>query len=178
MKIDLGCGQKKREGYIGVDILNVPGVDVIHDLNVFPYPFRDNIAEEIWMDNVLEHLNDPVKVMEEVYRISCNNARIVISVPYFRSFYAVIDPTHKHLFGVYWFNYFDPSHPFHSRYRYTEAKFKLEKLEFDREFKGGRMKIRHKLLVKLAEKYPYFYEARLSHLLPLNSLTFYLTAKK
>lgn len=83
MKIDLGCGQKKREGYIGVDILNVPGVDVIHDLNVFPYPFRDNIAEEIWMDNVLEHLNDPVKVMEEVYRISCNNARIVISVPYF-----------------------------------------------------------------------------------------------
>jgi hypothetical protein len=116
--------------------------------------------------------------MEEIYRISRNGARVVVSVPYFRSFYATIDPTHKNFFGVQWFNYFDPSHLFYSRYGYTKTQFRLDRLEFDREFKNGTMSLYHKLLVMLAEKYPCSYEARISHLLPLNSLTFYLTAVK
>lgn len=178
MKIDFGCGQRKKEGYVGVDALSLPGVDVVHDLNIFPYPFEDSAADDIWIDNVLEHLDNPLKVMEEIYRISKNGAKVVVSVPYFRSFYATIDPTHKNFFGVWWFSYFDPSHPFHSRYRYTEARFNLDRIEFDREFKGGIMKLRHKLLVMLAEKHPYAYESRISHLFPLNSLTFYLNAVK
>jgi predicted SAM-dependent methyltransferase len=178
MKIDFGCGQRKKEGYVGVDALSIPGVDVVHDLNIFPYPFEDNSADDIWMDNVLEHLDNPLKVMEEIYRISKNDAKVLISVPYFRSFYATIDPTHKNYFGVWWFNYFDPSHPFHSRYGYTKAQFRLDRLEFDREFKIEKMSLHHKLLAMLAEKYPYSYEARISHLLPLNSLTFYLNAVK
>jgi SAM-dependent methyltransferase len=178
MKIDFGCGQQKKNGYVGVDTLSLPGVDVVHDLNIIPYPFEDSVACDIWLDNVLEHLNNPLKVMEEIYRISRNDAKVIVGVPYFRSFYSIIDPTHKNFFGVYWFSYFDPSHPFHSRYKYTEAQFKLDRLEFDREFKSGTMKIGHKLLVKFAEKYPYSYEARLSHLLPLNSLTFYLSVVK
>ena len=178
MKIDFGCGQRKKEGYVGVDALSLPGVDVVHDLNILPYPFEDNAAYDTWMDNVLEHLDNPLKVMEEIYRISRNGAKVVVGVPYFRSFYATIDPTHKNFFGVWWFNYFDPSHPFHSRYGYTKAQFRLDKLEFDREFKIGKMSLHHKLLVMLAEKYPYSYEARISHLFPLSSLTFYLTVIK
>lgn len=178
MKIDFGCGQRKKEGYVGVDALSLPGVDIVHDLNIFPYPFEDNTADDSWMDNVLEHLDNPLKAMEEIYRISKNDAKVIVAVPYFRSFYATIDPTHKNFFGSHWFNYFDPAHPFYSRYRYTEAQFTLDRIEFDREFKSGTMKLCHKLLVMLAEKYPYSYEARISHLFPLNSLTFYLTSVK
>jgi SAM-dependent methyltransferase len=178
MKIDFGCGQRKKGGYVGVDALSLPGVDIVHDLNIFPYPFEDSAADDIWMDNILEHLDNPLKVMEEIYRISRNEAKVVVSVPYFRSFYATIDPTHKCFFGVWWFNYFDPSHPFHNRYAYTKAQFRLDRLEFDREFKNGTMRLLNKLLVRLAEKYPYSYEARISHLFPLNSLTFYLTSVK
>jgi len=178
MKIDFGCGQRKKEGYVGVDALSLPGVDVVHDLNDIPYPFEDNAVDDTWMDNVLEHLDNPLKVMEEIYRISRDGAKVVVGVPYFRSFHATIDPTHKNFFGVWWFNYFDPSHPFHTRYGYTKAQFRLDQLEFDRESKSGAMRLHHKLLVMFAERYPQSYEARISHLLPLNSITYFLTAIK
>ncbi len=178
MKIDFGCGQKKKEGYIGVDMRQLPGVDIVHDMNNAPYPFADSVADQILMDNVLEHLDDPLRVMEEIYRISADGGQVVVSVPYFRSFYAVIDPTHKNFFGVWWFNYFDPSHQFHSRYGYTTAQYRLDRLEFDREYKNASPRFHHNLLIKFAEKYPYSYEANISHLFPLNSLTFYLTVIK
>lgn len=176
MKINIGCGGQEKEGFIGIDILQFPGVDIVHDLNVFPYPFKDDEIDEIWMDQVLEHLSDPLKVVEELYRISKNDAAITIGVPYFRSFYATIDPTHKNFFGLNWFNYFDPNHYICQRYKYSEAQFNITKIEFDREFiKAGFF---HKKLVYFAQKHPMFYESKLSHLLPLNSLTFYLKVIK
>jgi predicted SAM-dependent methyltransferase len=63
MKLNLGCGLKRIEGFTGVDIIKTPAVDVVHNLDVFPYPFADNSAEEIIMDNVLEHLDDVIKVL-------------------------------------------------------------------------------------------------------------------
>ncbi len=176
MKLDIGCGGSKKEGYLGVDQLFLPGVDIIHDLNKFPYPFSDGLVDEIWMDQVLEHLDQPVKVIEELYRICRDGALITIGVPYFRSFYSVIDPTHKNFFSTYWFNYFDPAHSFSKRYQYSKSKFKVKKIEFDREYlKKGLL---HKFIVGLAEKHPNFYETRISHFYPLNSLTFYLEVIK
>ncbi len=177
IKIDIGCGTSKKNGFIGVDILKLDNVDIQHDLNIIPYPFKDSAVDEIWMDQVLEHLNNPLEVVNELYRIAKNGAIITIGVPYFRSFYATIDPTHRNFFGINWFNYFDPSHIFQQKYQYSQAKFKLEKLEFDREFKKD-MRFWHKRLVRFAEKHPSFYEAKISHLIPLNSLTFYLRTLK
>jgi len=178
-KLDLGCGQSKKEGFIGVDILPFDNVDIVHDLKKFPYPFEDNVVDEIWMDNVLEHIPNPIKVVEEIYRIAKPDCKITISVPYFRSMYAFIDPTHVNFFGYFWFAYFDPTHIFNQRYNYSKATFKIEKIIFDREWleKDG-YSFSKKLLVKLASKKPEFYETRLSHLFPFNSLTFYLLAIK
>lgn len=153
-------------------------MDVAHNLKVFPYPFADNEIDEIWMDQILEHLPEPLRVMEEIYRISKNGTKITVGVPYFRSFYAVIDPTHKNLFSTNWFFYFDPEHQFFQKYRYTKAKFKVDRVEFDREFKNSKIGFFHKVMIKIAERYMQFYEARLSHIYPLNSLTFYLTVLK
>lgn len=177
LKIDIGCGSSKKEGFIGIDIIQLDGVDIIHDLNQIPYPFEISTVDEIWMDNVLEHLEKPMIVIEEIYRICKNHARITIAVPYFRSFYAIIDPTHRNFFGVNWFNYFDPSHLFNEKYQYSKAKFQVEKIEFDREWKGN-MKFFHKMLVRFAEKHPMKYEGKLSHIFPLNSLTYHLTVIK
>ena len=66
-KIDFGCGSSKKEGYIGVDILSMPGVDIVHNLAQFPYPFEDNEIDEIWMDQVLEHIPNPLLVIEELF---------------------------------------------------------------------------------------------------------------
>jgi len=38
MKLDIGCGWSKRAGFVGMDKRNLPGVDIIHDLEIFPYP--------------------------------------------------------------------------------------------------------------------------------------------
>lgn len=177
-KLDLGCGNSKRNGFIGLDSLPLPAVDVVHDMNVFPYPFADNEIDEIWMDQVLEHLKEPMKVMEEIHRICRNGAKVTIGVPYFRSFYAVIDPTHRNLFGVSWFSYFNPDHEFFKKYCYTSAQFAVERIEFDREFTKCRLGRLHNFMIRFAEKRPEYYEARFSHLYPLNSLTFYLSVVK
>ena len=177
MKLDIGCGASKKIGFVGVDILKLAGVDVIHDLNTFPYPFEDSTVTEVWMDQVLEHVIDPLKVVEEIYRITTNDAKITIGVPYFRSFYATIDPTHRSFFGTNWFNYFDPNHILNQRYKYSESKFKVCKIEFDREFTHN-AGFFHKRLIKFAQNKTSFYESKLSHLLPLNSLTFHLQTIK
>ena len=176
MKLDIGCGSSKKEGYMGVDKLALPGVDVRHDLEIFPYPFATGSVDEIWMDQVLERLNNPVRVIEELYRICKNGASITIGVPYFRSFYAVIDQTHKNFFSVHWFDYFDPSNPFSERYQYSHAKFRIERIEFDREFVKKRFI--HKMATGFANKHMSLYEAKMSHLYPLNSLTFHLEVIK
>lgn len=177
-KVDFGCGSSKKCGFIGVDILAMPGVDIVHNLSEFPYPFRDDEIDEVWMDNVLEHIPSPIKVVEELHRICKSGAKIHIGVPYFRSAYSVIDPTHVNFFGVFWFNYFDPTHRFQSKYKYSNAKFNIDNIQFDRESKGKGINIFRKCLVRYAEKNLETYEMRLSHLLPLDSLTFHLTVLK
>lgn len=178
-RLDLGCGNKVREGFIGVDRLPLPGVQVVHDLNIFPYPFRDSEIDEIWMDNVLEHVKDPVRAMEEVFRISRNRAEVTVSVPFFRSAYAFIDPTHKNFFSAHWFAYFDPRHVFCERYAYSSARFLVRRIQFDRERQEtGCLGLLRRVVVRWAEKDPWFYEQRVSHVYPLDSLTFYLTVMK
>jgi predicted SAM-dependent methyltransferase len=177
-KLDLGCGSSKKEGYLGLDSLSLPGVDIVHDLSVFPYPFADNEIDEVWMDQVLEHIPTPIKVVEELYRICKKGAKIHIGVPYFRSAYSAIDPTHVNFFGVFWFNYFDPSHKFQQKYQYSIAKFNIDKIEFDRESKGKKVGFLRSKIINYAEKNLESYELRWSHLYPLNSLTYHLSVIK
>jgi predicted SAM-dependent methyltransferase len=177
MKLDIGCGQSKRAGFVGLDILPLPGVDVVHDLNAFPYPFEDSTFEEIWADQVLEHVQNPLRTVEEIWRIATPDSVVRIGVPYFRSHYAVIDPTHRNFFGVQWFDYFDPSKELCARYAYSASRFQIVSIEFDREFKQD-MSWHHRFVARYAERRPLKYEASLSHLYPLNSLTFTLKARK
>ena len=89
--------------------------------------------------------------------------------------YATIDPTHVNFFGVNWFNYFDPKHKFQQKMQYSTAKMSVKSITFDREWLFPKSHgFFHGLLIKFANKYPYKYEARLSHILPLSSLTFNL----
>lgn len=136
IKLDLGCGARKRPGFIGVDIRLLPGVDVVHDLRNFPYPYPDNSVDEILMDNVIEHFEEPIRIMEEIYRITKNGSKICIFTPYFRSHYAFNDPTHRHFFGVSSFDYYDPSRIYGRLYKYSHATFKIISVEFDKKWEG------------------------------------------
>ncbi len=104
--LDVGCGLRKRPGAVGVDVNPRSQADVVHDLDRFPYPFPDNYFDEIICDNALEHLDDVLKVMEELHRIAKPSALLTIVVPYYPHQQAHTDPTHRHFFGVHSFDYF------------------------------------------------------------------------
>lgn len=169
--LDLGCGKKKRSGSIGVDYSDRHDADVIHNLNVFPYPFLDGEIDEIYLDNVLEHLENPMSVMGEVYRISKVGGKIKVIVPYFRSVWAFIDPTHKHFFTVDSFAYYDPNHIICQRYDYVETRFKVERVVFNETLTNGWIK---RMVIKMANRWPHRYEYYFSHLIPLDDITYYL----
>lgn len=169
--LDLGCGKKKRPGAIGVDYSDRHNADVIHDLNIFPYPFDNDSIDQVYLDNVLEHLAEPMRVMEEVYRITKPGGGVKVIVPYFRSEWAFIDPTHKAFYTVDSFAYYDPRHIICQRYDYTSARFLVDKIVFNETLQNRWTK---KLIVRLANKYPNRYECYLSHLYPLDDITYYL----
>ena len=170
--LDLGCGNLKRPGAIGVDCNPDTDADVIHDLNVYPYPFESESFDEINADSVIEHLDDVVKTMEELHRIARSDALVRIVVPYFRGQWAFIDPTHRHYFAAESFSYFDPRHIHSKRYNYSKARFMVERRVFNESVPGKR------LLRRFANWQPVRYEYRLSHLMPLDDLTFYLRVMK
>lgn len=107
MKLDLGCGNKKKEGFIGVDIISMPGVDKVIDLGKYPWPFKDNSIEEIYCSHYIEHTSDLVKFMDEVWRICKNGAKLTFEAPYYTSTFAVQDPTHKRSVSGETFLYFN-----------------------------------------------------------------------
>ena len=53
MKINLGCGRNIMKGYVNVDKIKLRGVDVVHDLDKFPYPFKENSVDEIYARYIL-----------------------------------------------------------------------------------------------------------------------------
>lgn len=173
--LDLGCGNRKRPGAIGIDHNPGTDADVIHSLDVYPYPFEASSFDEIYADNVIEHLNDIVRTMEELHRISKPGGLVKVIVPYFRARWAFIDPTHRHYFTAHSFSYFDPAHVHSKLYNYSPARFSIERIVFN---EGIERSFIFTAIKAIANRWPDRYEHYLSHLFPLDSLTFYLRTLK
>lgn len=122
-KLNAGCGKDIKKGYINLDSAKLPGVDVVHNLDKYPWPFRENSFDEVYCDNVLEHLGSITKPAEEIWRISRNHAKVIVKVPIFPSNYAAADPTHKQFFTYTTFNYFRPEDRLNY---YSKARFKIK----------------------------------------------------
>jgi SAM-dependent methyltransferase len=114
IKLDLGAGTHKTEGYKGVDIVAFEGIDYVYDLTKFPYPADDESINKIITHHTLEHLDwkDVVKLMNECHRILKKDAEIEIIVPLFPSETAVDDPDHKTMFTTETFGRFEPENEF------------------------------------------------------------------
>jgi len=98
MKLNLGCGYKKLDGYVNVDSDALCAPDVLHDLEKFPWPFEDGSADEILLEHVLEHLGRDFSVfasiMKELYRVSAPDGALRILVPHPRHDWFLHDPSH------------------------------------------------------------------------------------
>lgn len=127
MKVNLGAGHDIKNGYVNHDIANIDNINVVHDLNIFPWPWDDKSVDEIIAYDVLEHLNDFMKSMEELYRIMKPGGKLLIQVPYWNSWAAWADPTHKKSFNEFTFHFFDPNSKFNKeRFYYSKSKFEIK----------------------------------------------------
>jgi SAM-dependent methyltransferase len=104
-KLNLGCGQFRKEGYINLDISPLSKADIIHNLEIFPYPFDEDTFDLIEADHLLEHLTNPFGVMSELHRIAKPGGIIHIRVPHFSRGFT--HPEHKRGFDVTFPLYFD-----------------------------------------------------------------------
>ena len=101
--LDIGCGQAKTPGAIGLDINLSSQADVIADVNRRPWPFADECFELIICRHIVEHVDDLVGFMEEVHRIALPGALVEIITPHFSNRYSYVDPTHvRHLSWRSW----------------------------------------------------------------------------
>jgi predicted SAM-dependent methyltransferase len=102
LKIDLACGQRKKEGYKGLDRAATKDADYVHDLMVYPWPFEDGSVYEFNCSHYVEHI--PIQLsdgtyglnrfMEEVWRCLMPKGTIDIQAPYYMSQECWQDPTH------------------------------------------------------------------------------------
>ena len=82
LRLDLGCGNAKREGFVGLDSMPGPAVDHVLDLTVDPLPFADDSVDEVFSAHFLEHIDSPNHLFGEIGRTCRDRARIEFWTPY------------------------------------------------------------------------------------------------
>jgi len=93
LRLNLGCGNDIRDGYVNVDVHGGDRI-VRWDLNIKPWPWEESSVDEIIMHHVLEHLPDTCSVMREMYRVCKSDAVVHIAVPHPCHEDWISDPTH------------------------------------------------------------------------------------
>jgi len=104
-KLNLGCGNDIKQGWTNLDIANLPGVDVVHNLNKLPLPFNENSFDEILCQDVLEHIHF-TELLKDIHRILKPGGVLDVRVPHFTSRNNFIDPTHIKTFSFQTFQFF------------------------------------------------------------------------
>lgn len=118
-KLHLGCGRTILEGWINLDLIKLPGVDVVANLDEcanVKLPFEDDYFEEFYGSHLIEHIKNALPMMQELHRIAKPNAKATFRCPYGSSDEAFEDPTHVRQYFLNSFGYF--GQPFYWRADY------------------------------------------------------------
>jgi len=126
VKLNLGCGERKKEGYINVDWKSGLVPEVVHNLNAAPYPFPDSSADLIEADHLLEHLDRPFFIMQELHRILKAGSGLKIKVPHFSRGFTHAE--HLHGFDVTFPLYFNKNFAKEGFEAGERSEFRLDKM--------------------------------------------------
>ena len=179
LSLNVGCGKDIRQGFINLDWYYRPGVDVVCNIDKNGFPFKNDSFEYIYCSHVLEHLQDVIKTMGELHRISKNGATIVIRVPHFSIYNALAEITHKHSFCYLSFDQFAKDDFYEENY--GPAKFKIieKKINFSISKKLKYLNFIFNPLINKVLLYKFdFYERFFCYLLPSEELYVKLRAVK
>jgi SAM-dependent methyltransferase len=174
--LELGCGFNKTPGAFGVDIIAGSQADLVHDLNVFPYPLADSSWDRIICRDVLEHVENFVQTMEEIWRVGRPGASVDVVAPFMSSVNYYSDPTHRRAFTSRSFDYFIAGTPVF-RLGYSKARFEMIRCEYDAEDRPLRRGF-HRWALDWANRNKAEYENRYAFLYPLYNIFFELRVVK
>lgn len=169
-KLNLGCGKDTRRDYVNIDRVKLEGVDIVHNLNKFPYPFKDDEFDEVLSLGTLELLDDFLKVMEELHRICKKGARIKIRSPVFPNMCSAQDPLTKKFMTYNTFEYFKGKGGMDF---YTKARFKTLRRKYIFSLNP-----KLKFLSFIPNLAPKFYTRFLFNLFPSNCIFYVLEVVK
>jgi SAM-dependent methyltransferase len=174
-RLNLGCGRDIRPGYVNLDVVKMPGIDVVADLER-PLPFADDSFDEVFTSHVLEHVGDLFPLLAELRRICRPDAVIRIFVPHLSFFGAYTDPTHKRFFGYHSFDYFTAGGTYNF---YSHLRFRIRKRQI-RFFwiKNEQREVPSRVITALINRFPLFYERFCCWMLPANEVYFELEPVK
>lgn len=179
-KLNLGCGTDYKEGWTNTDKNRNVKADKYFDLNRFLYPFKDDSFDFVLLSMVLEHVDSPLKVLEELWRICKDRALIHISVPHWSSYIAYTDMTHKNFFSGLSFHYFEVGNP---KYYSNFADFKIVSKTYrtlrtnNKIWKPFEWLCKY-ILEPLVNVNPLITEQILCKFLPVNAIDFVLQVNK
>ena len=128
--LDLGCRDRKQSNFVGMDSRPNPGVNIVHDLEKFPYPLEDESCFTIKCSHLIEHIKPwlIIDFMNELWRLLLPNGQLMINAPYGNSKGFFQDPTHcTHINEQTWL-YFDIYSPIYNHYR--PKPWKVEHISF------------------------------------------------
>jgi len=100
----------------------LPGVNLIHDLNVVPWPLTNGSFDRVVAEHILEHMADPMAFLREIHRVASIGALIEIEVPHWRHFLAHGMPDHRTTWAH---NSFDPSYLLDGMFVKERVEFRL-----------------------------------------------------
>lgn len=117
--LNLGCGKRILDNHLNVDCVKLPGVDVVVDLNIFPWPFESNSWQRIKAYHVFEHLVDFDKSIRELHRILAPGGVAELRVPHMAGWGAWNNPSHRHFFTRRSFKVFERGHGYNYFYGFS-----------------------------------------------------------
>ena len=158
-----------------MDIVQLDNVDVVADIEK-KLPFEDDYFDEIYADNVLEHVENLEGVLKELHRICKRDGLIYIIVPHFSFFGSYTDPTHKRFFGYYTLDYFTDN----SHYNfYYNIRFEVVNRKFQYYWiKNKQHIIKGHVMTYLINFWPLFYERFICWIIPVHEIHITLRPNK
>jgi SAM-dependent methyltransferase len=165
--LNLGSGNRYLKGAVNVDFY-ADVADIRHDLNKLPYPFRDNTFDEIRCENILEHIDPIIPVMEELHRIARSGCLIHVRVPHFRSACLYEDLTHRHGFAWRSFDIFTGDGGVYGQY--SLVRFEIVSRHYTQYFLAWPY--------RLLSRMPRITDNLLSKFVPMASIVFTLRVQK
>ena len=180
--LDLGCGLRKQQNAIGIDMNANAHPDVIGNIEQ-GLPFRDKSFDKVVGYSVLEHLSNLDGCVREVGRVLRRGGTFEVFVPHFSNALFYSDPTHKRCFGYFTFDYYCDEPLQKSRWKvpaFYNRDIRLEILEksfvFSSRFKY--MAKASRLIERWAnrsEEWKLFYETHLCWLFPCYGIRYLIT---